>query len=165
MSHEIRTPMNGILGFVDLLKEPQLTGEEQGRYIEIIQKSSERLLDTINDLIDISKIEAGQVKVVKTATHVKQLVDGQYDFFNMKAASKGLELICRSSLADSDARVFTDKQKLKDILSNLIKNAIKFTDQGQVIVSCSLITGRSDSVFSGGVFSCSYSWKFRALVL
>ena len=77
MSHEIRTPMSGILGFVDLLKELQLTGEEQGRYIKLIQKSSERMLNTINDLIDISKIEAGQVEVVKTATHINRLIDGQ----------------------------------------------------------------------------------------
>ncbi|MCI5123334.1 MAG: sensor histidine kinase, partial [Candidatus Electrothrix sp. AR5] len=129
-------------GFVELLKEPQLTGEEQGHYIKIIKESSGRMLDTINDLIDISKIEAGQVEVVQAATHVKQLIDEQYDFFNMKAAAKGLELICRSSLAESELIVFTDKQKVEDILSNLIKNAIKFTDQGQVTVGCSLIAGK-----------------------
>ncbi|MCW5201899.1 MAG: ATP-binding protein [Candidatus Electrothrix communis] len=140
MSHEIRTPMNGILGFVDLLKEPQLMGEEQGHYIKIIKESSGRMLGTINDLIDISKIEAGQVEVIKIATDVNQLIDEQYDFFNMKAAAKGLELICRSSLAESDPGVFTDKQKLEEILSSLIKNAIKFTDQGQVTIGCSLIT-------------------------
>ncbi len=145
MSHEIRTPMNGILGFVDLLKEPHLTGEEQEHYIKIIKESSGRMLDTINDLIDISKIEAGQVEVIKTATHVNQLVDEQYDFFNIKAASKGLELVCRSSLAESDARIFTDRQKLEEILSNLIKNAIKFTDHGQVTIGCSLITGKDNN--------------------
>ncbi|MGB5687520.1 MAG: ATP-binding protein [Candidatus Electrothrix sp.] len=139
MSHEIRTPMNGILGFVDLLKEPHLTGEEQGRYIKLIQKSSKRMLNTINDLIDISKIEAGEVDVVKTETHVPRLIREQYDFFNMKAAAKGLELMCNSSLAESDLIVFTDKQKVKAILSSLIKNAIKFTDQGSVTLGCSLM--------------------------
>jgi PAS domain S-box-containing protein len=142
MSHEIRTPMNGILGFVDLLKEPQLTGEEQGYYIKFIKESSSRMLDTINDLIDISKIEAGQAGVVTTETHVNQLVDEQYDFFNMAATAKGLELICNPSLSDNDAKIFTDKQKLKEILSNLIKNAIKFTDQGKVTIGCSLITDK-----------------------
>ncbi|CAK8725207.1 hypothetical protein KKHLCK_16135 [Candidatus Electrothrix laxa] len=142
MSHEIRTPMNGILGFVDLLKEPHLTGEEQEQYVKIIRKSSDRMLNTINDLIDISKIEAGQVDVVKDKTHVNQLLDAQYNFFSMKASSKGLKMICKSSLTGSEARICTDKQKLEEIFSNLIKNAIKFTDQGKVTIGYSLITDK-----------------------
>ncbi len=142
MSHEIRTPMNGILGFVDLLKEPQLTGDEQEQYIKIIGKSSVRMLNTINDIVDMSKIEAGQVDIVKNETSVSKILDEQYDFFNMEAKSKGLELVYKPSLADSGTGIVTDKHKLEEILSNLIKNAIKFTHQGHVTFGCSLITDK-----------------------
>ncbi len=142
MSHEIRTPMNGILGFVDLLKEPQLTGEEQEQYIDIIKTSSERMLNTINDLVDISKIEAGQVEVVQTETDVTDILERQYGFFTRAVTSKGLELMCDASLSESEARIITDKQKLEEILANLIKNAIKFTDQGKVMIGCSCIMGK-----------------------
>ncbi|MCI5210327.1 MAG: PAS domain S-box protein, partial [Candidatus Electrothrix sp. ATG2] len=141
MSHEIRTPMNGILGFVDLLKEPDLTGEEQEQYIDIIKKSSERMMNTINDLVDISKIESGQVEVVHSETDVTDLLERQYVFFKREAASKGLEPRCRPSLSEGEARILTDKQKLEEILSNVVKNAIKFTDQGKVSIGCSFIAG------------------------
>lgn len=142
MSHEIRTPMNSILGFVDLLKEPDLSGEEQGQYIDIIKKSSGRMLNTINDLVDISKIEAGQIELVQSETDVTAVLNRQYDFFKREAASKGLELLYDASLSESEARIITDKQKLEEILTKLIKNAIKFTDQGKVSISCSFIAGQ-----------------------
>ena len=136
MSHEIRTPMNGILGFTQLLKEPQLTGEEKEQFITIIEKSGNRMLNTINDIIDIAKIEAGQVKAVSEEVSVNQILEEQYYFFNREAQAKGLELNYRSSLSDKDARIFTDHNKLEGILTNLIKNAIKFTEKGSITLGC-----------------------------
>jgi len=138
MSHEIRTPMNGILGFTELLKEPQLTGEKQNQYIKIIEKSGNRMLNTINDIIDISKIEAGQIEVVKSEVSVNKILKEQYEFFNSEAQSKGLELIYKPTLSDKEAIIVTDKHKLEGILTNLIKNAIKFTEIGNIHLGCSL---------------------------
>ncbi|MCD4680882.1 MAG: response regulator [Bacteroidales bacterium] len=138
MSHEIRTPMNGILGFTSLLKEPHLSGEEMDKYIQIIDKSGNRMLNTINDIIDISRIEAGQVEVVKSEVSVNNILNEQYLFFNSEAQSKGLELIYKPTLSDKEAIIVTDKYKLEGILTNLIKNAIKFTKHGNVCLGCSL---------------------------
>jgi len=145
MSHEIRTPMNGILGFTKLLKEPQHTGEERDRYIGIIEKSGDRMLNTIKDIIDISRIEAGQVKVTSTEISVNKILNELYDFFNTEASKKGIELIYKHKIQDSEAIINTDKIKLEGILSNLIKNAIKFTMEGSVSFGCSLVHN-NDSV-------------------
>jgi len=138
MSHEIRTPMNGILGFTNLLKEPQLSGEEMNKYIQIIERSGDRMLNTINDIVDISKIEAGQVDVVKSEVSVNKTLNEQYEFFNSEAKSKGLELIYTPTLSDKETIIVTDKHKLEGILTNLIKNAIKFTEHGNIYLGCSL---------------------------
>jgi len=142
MSHEIRTPMNGILGFTELLKEPHLTGEKMDEYIKIIEKSGQRMLNTINDIIDISKIEAGQVQVIKTEVLVNQILEEQHNFFYREAQSKGLELIYAPTLPDEETRIITDRQKLEGILINLIKNAIKFTKQGNITLGYSLKKGK-----------------------
>ena len=141
MSHEIRTPMNSILGFTELLKEPKLSGEEKADYINIIQKSGKRLLDTINDIIDISKIESGQVEVTKAKISVNDLLKEIYNLFSIEAKSKGIELICNTELSDKDAYIVTDRYKLGGILINLIKNAIKFTNQGKIIYGYSIKKG------------------------
>ena len=132
MSHEIRTPMNGILAFTSLLKKPQLTGDKKDKYIQIIEKSGQRMLSTINDIVDISKIEAGQVKVEKTHGLVNDLMKEQYDFFYREASKKGLKLLYNPALPDSESDIITDWHKLQGILTNLIKNAIKFTETGKV---------------------------------
>ncbi|OYT17097.1 MAG: hybrid sensor histidine kinase/response regulator [Bacteroidetes bacterium 4572_77] len=144
MSHEIRTPMNGILGFTGLLKDPQLSGDEQHRYLEIIERSGHRMLSTINDIIDISRIEAGQVEVVKMEISINKLLDEQYDFFNPEAESKGLELIYYPTLSAGEAFIITDKHKLEGILSNLIKNALKFTKHGKVTFGCALVNNSTE---------------------
>ena len=138
MSHEIRTPMNGILGFTGLLKDPQLTGDEKEEYIKIIEKSGDRMLNTITDIIDISRIEAGQVEVVNTEVSINEIFAEQYAFFNLEAQSKGLELNYKPTLSDKEAVIVTDKHKLEGILTNLIKNAIKFTKHGNISFGYSL---------------------------
>ena len=132
MSHEIRTPMNGILGFAELLKTPSLSGDEQMEYIRIIKKSGERMLNIINDIVDISKIEAGQVKVFVSETKLNEQTEFLYSFFKPEVDKKGIRLILRNGLPDQDAILNTDKEKLYAVLTNLIKNAIKFTSQGYI---------------------------------
>ena len=132
MSHEIRTPMNGILGFSELLKEPDLTGEEQHRYITIIERSGKRMLNIINDLIDISRIEAGQTELFFSATNINEQIDFLFTFFKPEAAKKGIKLSCHRSLPSSEANIITDREKVYAVLTNLIKNALKYSDSGLI---------------------------------
>lgn len=139
MSHEIRTPMNGILGFADLLKEPGLTGEKQRKYIEIIQMGGERMLSTINDIIEISKIETGQIEVKKSDVNVNELVRHHFDFFAPEAKKKNITFNCQIPLPDDDSYISVDKNMLNSIITNLIKNAIKYTNSGSIDFGYALV--------------------------
>lgn len=136
MSHEIRTPMNGILGFTQLLKEPTLSGDEKESYISIIEKSGQRMLDTINDIISISKIESGEDELNLSETNVNDILKEQFEFFNPEASSKGILLSFHSPLLSHESMILTDKRKLESIIINLIKNAIKFTSKGNISFGC-----------------------------
>ncbi|MGO4819153.1 response regulator [Flavobacterium sp. W22_SRS_FP1] len=136
MSHEIRTPMNGILGFTELLKEPRLTGVEQQEYIKVIEKSGNRMLNIINDIVSISKLESGQVNLSLKKTSIKDQIQVQYDFFKLEAEQKNIELIINNSLNGNDCFIRTDEEKINAILSHLLKNAIKFTDNGSIEIGC-----------------------------
>ncbi|NPD83894.1 PAS domain S-box protein [Lentimicrobium sp. L6] len=136
MSHEIRTPMNGILGFTELLKEPDLTGDEQKMYIDIIKRSGDRMLDTVNDLIDISKIETGQMLTVKSEVNINDEMDVLYSFFKPEVENKGLKLEWLYQVPEDVNIIQTDKHKLHSILTNLIKNAIKYSDVGEIEIGC-----------------------------
>jgi signal transduction histidine kinase len=132
MSHEIRTPMNGILGFAELLKEPILSGEEQHLVIDIIEKSGQRMLNIINDLISISKIESGQMEVNLSETNINEQFDFLYNFFQTNAEQKKLQLIVNCPNTSFKSVINTDSEKLYAILTNLVNNAIKFTSVGNV---------------------------------
>lgn len=132
MSHEIRTPMNGILGFTDLLKEPKLSDTEKNQYVRIIESSGNRLLNTVNDLIDFSKIEAGQIKVSISNVDINELMEQLCTFFNVEAQKKGLELFIDTTSSIKNIHLLSDKEKIYSILTNLIKNAIKFTQHGRI---------------------------------
>lgn len=138
MSHEIRTPMNGILGFAELLKVPEYAREEQLQFIDIIQQSGARMLNTINNIIDISKIESGAEKTKIDKTDISQLIKELYNFFVAEANSKNLDLLVQKNEVDSNLSFFTDAYKLNSILTNLIKNAIKFTPEGHVKIEYSI---------------------------
>jgi PAS domain S-box-containing protein len=137
MSHEIRTPMNGILGFTDLLQDPDLSSETKRSYIELVHISGQRMLNTVNDIIEISKIESGMVFLNISPTNVNRKVEELIKFFVPEAAAKGLILQLEKLLPEADSVLLTDALKLYSILNNLIKNAIKFTDQGSIKVGCS----------------------------
>lgn len=132
MSHEIRTPMNGILGFAELLKEPNLSSDDLQDYIQVIQISGERMLNTINSIMDISKIESGLIQIDIGEADINEKMEFTYKFFKPEAHIKGLQLILKTSLPDKEAFIKTDNEKVFGILTNLVRNAIKFTFDGSI---------------------------------
>ena len=132
MSHEIRTPMNGILGFINLLNKPNLSQSQISEYSAIINKSGDRLLNTINDIIDISKIEAGEVIISIAETPINTLIEELYSFFLPEATRKGLTLKLAPLISKENLSINTDSHKLHGILTNLIKNAIKYSKEGTI---------------------------------
>lgn len=138
MSHEIRTPMNGILGFTELLKSMEYSPEEQSQFIGIIQKSGNRMLGTINNIIDVSKLESGVDSTQLKEVNIKAIMKELLTFFKPEANSKGLKLIVNENSITTSKPFFTDEYKLNSILTNLIKNALKFTKEGSVEVNYSI---------------------------
>jgi signal transduction histidine kinase/CheY-like chemotaxis protein len=130
MSHEIRTPMNGILGFSELLKNPELSGEEQQEYLGIIEKSGERMLNIINDIIDISKIEAGLMKLDIGKACINDIVEYVYNFFRPELELKSIGFSFHTSMPKDESFIYTDNEKVHAVLINLVKNAVKYTDEG-----------------------------------
>ncbi|MFZ5430711.1 MAG: PAS domain S-box protein [Bacteroidota bacterium] len=136
LSHEIRTPMNGILGFVNILKEMDLPEEEQDEYFNLLKESGQRLMDTVNDIIEMSKIESGELRLHKEALVPGRVLQYLYDFFRFQAGEKGLEFHWVKNPDADYLTLVTDRLKLESVLNNLIRNAIKFTDKGSVEFGC-----------------------------
>ncbi|MBN2756391.1 MAG: PAS domain S-box protein [Bacteroidales bacterium] len=135
ISHEIRTPMNGIIGFANLLKTPDIEEEKRVRYLEIIENSSNQLLNLISDIIDLSKFEAGIINLNKEKVNINQLILELYQFFKegiLSRAEKQIYFYYETQFIDDDIFVYTDYMRLKQILINLIGNALKFTYKGFV---------------------------------
>jgi len=132
ISHEIRTPMNAITGFSALLTEPDLSKETQASYIEIINKSSDHLLFILNDIIEISNIDAGILKLKKIGTNLNTLLQRLFEQFSDQAADKKIEFGLKAGLPEGKANVNIDSGKLVQVLSNLLRNSLKFTDSGKI---------------------------------
>ena len=117
-------------------------------YIRIIENSGNRLLNTINDIIDISKIESGQMEISVSSMNINEVNETFYDFFKPDSEKKGLQFVCSNSLPSSEAEILTDKHMLEGILTNLIKNAFKFTDKGIVEFGYTLTEATSEPVLN-----------------
>lgn len=138
LSHEIRTPMNGILGFAELLKNDALSEESQKLYLETITNSGNRMLDIIYDLVDISKLETGQIHVKPEIFDVSTKIDKLYRIFQPEANKKGVTLKAVIQLPPDKMRIKADRSKLLRVLSNLLKNALRFTYSGSIEFGCKL---------------------------
>jgi len=146
MSHEIRTPMNGVLGFASILKEADLSGEERSEYLELMEQSGARMLNIINDIVDISKIESGLTEVHLKESNINEQIDYIYTFFKPETDKKRIHFSTKKALPEKEAVINTDREKIFAILTNLVKNAIKYTDEGSIEFGYNLKTESQSAV-------------------
>jgi len=136
MSHEIRTPMNGVVGFSELLTDENITEEERRKYTEIIKSSSLQLLSIVNDIIDISKIETGHIKVNISEVNLFELMTNLENIYSPIALKKGVNLILDRFPEVLKQPILSDATKIRQVLENLINNALKFTSKGVIKFGC-----------------------------
>lgn len=141
MSHELRTPLNAILGFSQIISRSSELNTEHREYIDIINRSGEHLLELINDILDLSKIEAGMMSLEESSFDLYSLIDNLEEISRLKAVHKNLELIVKIA-PDVPQHIKTDKKKLRICLLNLLSNALKFTQIGKVTLRVTLLSQR-----------------------
>ena len=134
ISHEIRTPFNGILGFLSLLQDDNLAAEERDEYLDLINSSAERLMNTINDIVEISQIQTGQMKLNLSELNILNFGEQLTQIYKPEVEKHGLNFLFSNELHKDNIYLITDGPKLTAILSNLIRNAIKFTKKGFIKV-------------------------------
>lgn len=139
VSHEIRTPMNGIIGFIHLMLQTNRNQDKHEEYLKIIEKSGERMITTLNNLLDISRIETGHIKVFNNTMYVDTELRNLYDFFASEAKTRNLDFIYDNIDHDQNTSVITDSEKIYAILSNLVKNALKYTREGSIHIGYNII--------------------------
>ena len=133
MSHEIRTPLNGILGFSGLLDNDELSTEERKYYIEVINQSSNQLLTIVDDILSISRLETGQIEVLNEQVNINGMLQDMFAKYNLKTSERNITLSHKKDLDDKQSILFSDSDKLRQILDSLLSNAFKFTSEGYVL--------------------------------
>ncbi|HEX7583078.1 MAG TPA: PAS domain S-box protein [Prolixibacteraceae bacterium] len=139
MSHEIRTPLNSILGFSELLTEINLDSETRSEFATLINSSGNNLLSIINDVLDISKIEAGQIVLTENEFSAQQLIAKIQKEYALKASSKGIELRLSNQKPDQNFIILSDEIRIKQVLINFVGNALKFTDSGYIEIGVKMV--------------------------
>jgi PAS domain S-box-containing protein len=132
MSHEIRTPMNGIIGFSELLKDIKLTEDKKKYFANIVIDSSKQLLTIVNDILDISQIETGKVTLIQETVIINDLINILFSFFEPQTGGKAIKLQSFKPLNNTQSTILTDRTRLRQVLTNLLNNAIKFTNEGHI---------------------------------
>ncbi len=141
MSHEIRTPLNGIIGFSRLLELEDLSKEEISEFVGLIKNSSNRLLETINNILELSRIETNQMNIEKDFILVNELINDVAEDYKNKIKNKGIELTLTFGLELENSIIYSDKSKLRLIINNLLNNALKFTKEGKIEVGYTILGG------------------------
>lgn len=142
ISHEIRTPMNSIIGFSEYIIQEEIKEQEKQQYAEIINQSCHQLLNLVNDVLDVSKIETGQVTINKKVASISEILISLYQLFENNAHSKGISFHLNSTISEEQATVLIDEIKVRQILSNFLSNALKYTEKGEIKLGCKMTTNQ-----------------------
>ncbi len=146
MSHEVRTPMNAIIGFADLLLSPSVLKQDKDSFLEMIKENSMRLLRLLNDILDISRIETGSVEIIPKAFSLRKLVMDLHKDFNdqkIRMGKENVKISISEKCSHHDYRIITDPERLKQIISNLVENALKFTESGFIEMGYEMVQSKS----------------------
>jgi signal transduction histidine kinase len=136
MSHEIRTPLNSIIGFAELINDPHFGNDQHAEFAQLIGEGGNNLLSVLSNIMDISKIEAGQVQVIRRTISVNNLLKSIQREYSKKADKKGIEL--KTNFTETDEIIFSDETKIRQIITNLVGNSLKFTEKGTIEIGFSL---------------------------
>ncbi|MDD2618819.1 MAG: HAMP domain-containing sensor histidine kinase, partial [Bacteroidales bacterium] len=142
ISHEIRTPMNGILGFLNLLNNTELSESQKEEYLQSVHKSGKRLIETLDDIIEISRIESGELEIKVNETDINETIQFLKELYKPLALEKNLQFRINKNPESAALRFITDSYRLHSILGNLIKNAIKYTDTGSIELGAHIENGQ-----------------------